>query len=541
MQLLLIPVAVLLSCALCASGARVRGKAAPTVPGEKDPGAAVVSTPVEPKTEMLKLSPEQLSVASLPWEGMDQPARYKAGGFPRQNPWDIASDSTQHVPFGQSHLIPAHPPPFIPGDIDHTAEHKKLVKEQDEWMRQTRTPSLPAIGPAFYGHHLKPANYYPNPYTPYMKNILKSNFLELSEHSLVRNPTLQNNVAVAQHHRFRKSSVSAYKIKRNLKSAYQQKRKAASDHVLSLLETSESTQGTGLVNLIQVRNLHGSKAKLGNSKSRYGPYNHGTYHVQSTYAGGAHVGGESANSAIYGVGVPAPGVKTAQRVGGILNEYIPPPGGYNAHSVVSNPNPQFVKPLIQQPVVQYVSNTRGGVAGHNEAYGGAVYQRPGGVYTGGVGMGLPAGSGGNPTVPRFQQVGVSLNRIDTKGGHKVAAKSKSASPMLGPWFAPPILSKSGGNPAVAVIGTDQSWLAAPSRQQFTGDMHPGNHPLPVRAYSDDHPNSYQAAPTWPPAPPEPLFPLKSHSHFFPNPSPPLPGRVSANPSLPPASMGQYRL
>ena len=35
-----------------------------------------------------------------------------------------------------------------------------------------------------------------------------------------------------------------------------------------------------------------------------------------------HVGGESANGAIYGVGVPAPGVKTAQRVGGILNEYI---------------------------------------------------------------------------------------------------------------------------------------------------------------------------------------------------------------------------
>ena len=47
------------------------------------------------------------------------------------------------------------------------------------------------------------------------------------------------------------------------------------------------------------------------------------------------------------------------------------------HSVVSNPNPQFVKPLIQQPVVQYVSNTRGGVAGHSEAYGGAVYQRQG--------------------------------------------------------------------------------------------------------------------------------------------------------------------
>ena len=84
------------------SSIRVRGKASPTVPGESDPGAPVVSTPVEAKTEVLKMSPEQLSVASMPWEGLDQPARYKAGGFPRQNPWDIAADSTQHVPFGQS-------------------------------------------------------------------------------------------------------------------------------------------------------------------------------------------------------------------------------------------------------------------------------------------------------------------------------------------------------------------------------------------------------------------------------------------------------
>ena len=40
---------------------------------------------------------------------------------------------------------------------------------------------------------------------------------------------------------------------------------------------------------------------------------------------------------------------------------------------------------------------------------------------------------------------------------------------------------------------------------------------------------------------EPLFPLKSHSHFFPQPQRPLPGRVAVNPSLPPQSMGAYRL
>ena len=517
------------------SSIRVRGKASPTVPGESDPGAPVVSTPVEAKTEVLKMSPEQLSVASMPWEGMDQPARYKAGGFPRQNPWDIAADSTQHVPFGQSHLIPAHPPPFIPGDIDHTAEHKKLAKEQDEWMRTSRTPSLPAIGPAFYGHHLKPEHYYPNPYKPYMKQILKSNFLEISEEQGNSN---NNNRLNIKHHLVHKSS-SAYKVKRHLKSAYSQKRNVATNHILSLLETNEKSLGTGIVNLIQVSKKVNQYRKL-NNKKRYGPYNHGTYHVQSTYAGGAHVGGASANSVTYGVGVPAPGVQTAQRVGGILNEYVPPPGGYQAKSVVSNPNPQFVKPMIQQPIVQYVSNTRGGVSG---AYGGPTYQRPGAIYTAGSGIGMPPGSGANPTMPRFQQVNARLNKVNmmktNSGLKKNGAKQKVGGGV--PWFAPPVLSKYGGNPAVAVIGTDQSWLAAPSRQQFTGDFSTGNKPLPVRAYSDDHPSSYQAAPTWPPAPPEPLFPLKSHSHFFPQPQRPLPGRAAVNPSLPPQSMGAYRL
>jgi hypothetical protein len=529
-----------------ATSVQVRGKAsaAPTVPGETDPGAAVVSTPVEAKTEVLKMSPEELSVASLPWEGMDQPARYKAGGFPRQNPWDIAADSTQHVPFGQSHLIPAHPPPFIPGDIDHTAEHKKLAKEEDEWMRTSRTPSLPAIGPAFYGHHLKPEHYYPNPYKGYMKNILKSNFLEISEqyNNRLNNKNSNSKNNMQPHLIHKSSSSSAYKVKRHLKSAYSKKRNVAANHIISLIETSERNLGTGIVNLLQVRNLEKLKnlKKINQyrmlNRNKYGPYNHNANRVQGTYAGGAHVGGESANSATYGVGVPAPGVQIAQRVGGIQNQYIPPPGGYNANSVVSNPNPQFVKPLIQQPVVQYVSNTRGGVGGHNEAYGGPIYQRPGTVMTAGGTMGMPPGSGANPTMPRFQQLRVNLNKVNMKEKGKGEAKNLGS-----PWFAPPVLGKYPGNPAVAVIGTDQSMLAAPSRQQFTGDFHPGNKPLPVRAYSDDHPSSYQAAPTWPPAPPEPLFPLKSHSHFYPAPSRPLPGRVAANPSLPPASMGAYRL
>jgi hypothetical protein len=46
--------------------------------------------------------------------------------------------------------------------------------------------------------------------------------------------------------------------------------------------------------------------------------------------------------------------------------------------------------MIQQPIVQYVSNTRGGVSG---AYGGPTYQRPGAIYTAGSGIGMPPGSG----------------------------------------------------------------------------------------------------------------------------------------------------
>ena len=118
--------------------------------------------------------------------------------------------------------------------------------------------------------------------------------------------------------------------------------------------------------------------------------------------------------------------------------------------------------------------------------------------------------------PRFQAVGAKLVAA-AHLGHTSKAKG---GPSMGPWFAPPVLDMGTQNPGVAVIGTDQSWLAAPSRQQFTGDFHPGNKPLPVRAYADDHPSPYNAAPTWPPAPPEPLFPLHAE-HNLPSPTPAL--------------------
>ena len=43
-------------------------------------------------------------------------------------------------------------------------------------------------------------------------------------------------------------------------------------------------------------------------------------------------------------------------------------------------------------------------------------------------------------------------------------------------------------------------------------------------YADDQQPYYQPGATWPPNPPEPLFPLKSESRNTPVPPPPLPGR-----------------
>ena len=48
--------------------------------------------------------------------------------------------------------------------------------------------------------------------------------------------------------------------------------------------------------------------------------------------------------------------------------------------------------------------------------------------------------------------------------------------------------------------------------------------MPV-GYADDHAPYYQPGATWPPNPPEPLFPLKSESRNTPIPPPPMPGRL----------------
>jgi hypothetical protein len=472
-------------------GVRLRAKSgamveeAPTVPGEKDPGAAVVSTPVEPKSTALKVSPEDLVKASLPWEGMDKPAMMSRGAFPRTEPWDTATDSTQHVPFGNYHTMPAHPPPFIPGDVDHAAEHKAAAKRVDDWVKQVHTPSMPAIGPAFYGHQLKPTGYYPNPLTRYAPNLVAgTSFLQVG--AAVMAPGAA---------RPRHPKASAYEAKRNVASAYKAKRVGAT----SFLELA--SESTGLVG------------------HQYGPYSgvSSMRTVQNQYYDGVHAGGAPAGSSTYGVGVPSPGLRI-----GTPNNAITHVGGFSVKGVIQA-NPTFVTPLINQPAVTYVYHSTKLVGQPANA----PYGRPVQMYgprepTFGMQMWQPPAPGTSSNLdvsrmpPRFQAVGAKLVAA-AHLGHTSKAKG---GPSMGPWFAPPVLDMGTQNPGVAVIGTDQSWLAAPSRQQFTGDFHPGNKPLPVRAYADDHPSPYNAAPTWPPAPPEPLFPLHAE-HNLPSPTPAL--------------------
>ena len=54
-------------------------------------------------------------MASMPWEGTDTGG---PRGFPRQDPWETPGDSTEHTPFAHKNLLPARPPPYIPGDVD---------------------------------------------------------------------------------------------------------------------------------------------------------------------------------------------------------------------------------------------------------------------------------------------------------------------------------------------------------------------------------------------------------------------------------------
>lgn len=59
------------------SAANLR-QAMPQIPPAK--GGVPVTAPVEPKTEMVKISAEDLVKASLPWQGMDSPERDAAYG-----------------------------------------------------------------------------------------------------------------------------------------------------------------------------------------------------------------------------------------------------------------------------------------------------------------------------------------------------------------------------------------------------------------------------------------------------------------------------
>ena len=111
---------------------------------------------------------------------MDQPEAQRRAIFPRQDPWDTAPDSTMHRPFGHYAAIPARPPPFIPSDVDMTNEVQGKARAAEDWMRQSIVPSLPAVGPAFYGRDSKPENYYLNPLAKHSPFALPMSLLSLN-------------------------------------------------------------------------------------------------------------------------------------------------------------------------------------------------------------------------------------------------------------------------------------------------------------------------------------------------------------------------
>jgi hypothetical protein len=117
---------------------------------------------------------------------------------------------------------------------------------------------------------------------------------------------------------------------------------------------------------------------------------------------------------------------------------------------------------------------------------------------------------------RMQSVGAHLESQapDDLGGFAGGNEDFKASKFS----IPPVATNKGLGgtpPQLAVLGdqkTDQT--VAPRVQQFVGVMNwqkemKDGKPLPVRPYSVDHPAAYQQQPLWPPAPPEPLFPLKN--------------------------------
>ena len=115
------------------------------VEGGVDPSSISVSAPLNVGIKALNLSPEQLIMASIPWEGMDQPGMHRAGSFKRE-PWETNTDSAQHQPFGHYGVIPPRPPPFIPGPADASSSPGAPAT----WMRTVKMPPLPAMCPAYY-------------------------------------------------------------------------------------------------------------------------------------------------------------------------------------------------------------------------------------------------------------------------------------------------------------------------------------------------------------------------------------------------------
>ena len=176
--------------AACAAVLRASARAAPSMPSEADPGAETVTRPVNVKVKSWKLSPEQLVVASMPWEGMDKPASQRRASFPRfDDKFDSPEDSTLHQHFGEHYPIVAHPPPFIPGDVDRSHEMIGAARHNEEaGMRTVIFPPLPTVGPQFVNRDMTPSAYYTNPlvkYSPLAPPVPNLRFLSLSEARVV--------------------------------------------------------------------------------------------------------------------------------------------------------------------------------------------------------------------------------------------------------------------------------------------------------------------------------------------------------------------
>ena len=192
---------------------------------------------------------------------MDQPEAQRRAIFPRQDPWDTAPDSTMHRPFGHYAAIPARPPPFIPSDVDMTNEVQGKARAAEDWMRQSIVPSLPAVGPAFYGRDSKPENYYLNPLAKHSPFALPMSLLSLNTLPKLRSATFSKKRL--RHQLTNKGQLHA--IAANRKAGRSNNAEAERKKIYSLLEIRSQSTGNSFWKHV---NNHASLARFQSVRSK---------------------------------------------------------------------------------------------------------------------------------------------------------------------------------------------------------------------------------------------------------------------------------